>query len=110
MGDERWLGGLQEQFQQYRRAEGTFSHGRWQLALTDDPRRPWKTMALDPKFRDLATLALETLSVPTGIAGVERSVSSLRRIHTWARNRLLPSRVDKLVYSHQNLRLLNGPR
>ena len=63
-------------------------------------------MALDPTFRDLATLALQTLSIPAGIAGVERSVSALRRIHTWERNRLAPSRVDKLVFCHQNLRLL----
>jgi len=64
-------------------------------------------MLSDPKYRKLATLVLETLSVPTGIAGVERTVSALRRIHTWERNRLAPSRVeDKLVFVHQNLRML----
>jgi len=65
-------------------------------------------MMSDPKYRKLAELALETLTVPTGIAGVERSVSALRRIHTWERNRLAPSRVDKLVFVHQNLRMLDG--
>ena len=108
VGEEEWNEKLQEQFQRYRRGEDTFGHARWQLDFADDPRRPWKTMALDPEFRAFATLVLETLSVPTGIAGVERTVSALRRIHTWERNRLAPSRVDKLVYVHQNLRLLRG--
>jgi len=104
-GDDLWEE-LQEQFQEYREKRGTFAHERWTLELSDDPRRPWRAMTNDPKFRKLAQLALETLTIPTGIAGVERSVSALRRIHTWERNRLAPSRVDKLVFVHQNLRML----
>ena len=105
-GDDIWDNKLQDQFLQYRSRQGTFAHSRWNLALLDDPRRPWMTMAMDVKYRTFAELALQTLSVPTGIAAVERTVSALRRVHTWERNRLAPSRVDKLVYVHQNLRML----
>jgi len=62
-------------------------------------------MTLDPEYRQIATLALRTLSVPPGIGGVERTVSHLRRVHTWERNRLTPTRVDTLMFVYENLRL-----
>jgi len=105
-GAKEWEDGLNDLFDQYRSGEGTFGGPRWNLELTDNPIRPWKTMLRDPKYRALAELAIETLTIPTGIAGVERSVSTLRRVHTWERNRLAPARVDKLVFIHHNLRLL----
>ena len=106
VGKDKWVRDLQPQFHQYRRAQGPFAHDRWTLERSDNPRRPWQAMALDPTYCEFAQLALETLSIPTGIASVERTVSGLRRIHTWQRNRLSPSRVDKLVFVHQNLRFL----
>jgi len=92
----------------FRSKDDTFAHNRWIIPLGGDPRRPWRTMALDPKYRTMANLALRTLSIPSGTGGVERSVSGLRRVHTWERNRLAPSRVDRLVFVHENLRLMQG--
>jgi len=107
VGEDVWEGGVHDLFDQYRAAEGTFGDARWNLAVTDNPLRPWKTMLRDPQYRVLAELAIQTLTIPTGIASVERSVSTLRRVHTWERNRLAPARVDKLVFIHHNLRLLS---
>jgi len=105
VGEDDWKESLQEQFRMFRSKEGTFAHARWTVTNQGDPRGPWRTMALDPKYRTFANLALRTLSVPSGTGGVERSVSGLRRVHTWERNRLAPSRVDRLVFVHENLRL-----
>jgi len=106
VGEEEWQDKLQEQFRLFRSKDRTFAHDRWQVPDHGDPRRPWRTMALDQEYRAMANLVLRTLSVPSGSAGVERTVSGLRRVHTWERNRLAPSRVDRLVFAHENLRLV----
>jgi len=73
----------------------------------NDPTLPWRLLASCIEYQELARIAIEILTMPSGIAGVERSFSALRRIHTWQRAMLGPKTVDKLQYIYINLRWLN---
>jgi hAT family C-terminal dimerisation region len=59
----------------------------------------------------LANLAIRILSTAANSVPSERAFSTMKLQHTKLRNRLLPSRVDKLVFIHINRRILTeGPK
>jgi hAT family C-terminal dimerisation region len=59
----------------------------------------------------LAKLAIRILSTAANSVPSERAFSTMKLQHMKLRNRLLPSRVDKLVFIHINQRILTeGPK
>ena len=59
----------------------------------------------------LAQLAIRILTITANSVPSERAFSTMKLQHTKLRNRLAPSRVDKLVFIHINQRILAaGPK
>ena len=107
-GEKLWNNKIYDQFMEYRTAQGVFSGNRWQCKLKDDPLRPWKFIGQTIQYKQFAEIAIHVLSIPTGIAAVERTFSATRRIHTWDRASLAAKTVDKLIFIYWNLRLMEN--
>ena len=58
----------------------------------------------------LRDIALRVHSPPTVASAAERNWSVLGFVHSKSRNRLYGHKVEKLVYTHQNMRLLRKIR
>ena len=72
---------------------------------TDDPRIFWLLMRQETEIAQLAHRIFET---PVNSVASEQAFSIQNAIHTKVRNRLLPERVDKIVYIYRNHRILKA--
>jgi hypothetical protein len=75
------------------------SKGLYGLTLMcgKNPASFWKNLKEFPSTLKLATIGSKLLTVPASSAGVERSFSTQKRIHSSERNRLSDKNVDKLM-------------
>jgi len=61
------------------------------------PLKYWKHYKSFPKTAMLAKIGARLSSIPASSAGVERSFSTQKRIHTQVRNRLSDKNIDKIM-------------
>ncbi|CAG8833036.1 27337_t:CDS:2, partial [Racocetra persica] len=73
----------------------------WESATTLDPVLWWESWP----DSSLKQLAIKILKIPTSSAAAERNFSTFGFIHSKLRNRLHNTRVKKLVYVYENLRI-----
>jgi len=73
-----------------------------------DPILYWKSMACFEETHALAKVALKLIAFPQSSANVERTFSSLRRIHTWQRSSIGREKLAKLVYIYINRHALHN--
>jgi len=109
-GEENWLR-LAPIFRKFRNRSGVFSSDIFRIspkATAKDDMEAWMMLTGDSRYSDFAHLALKMLRIPSGIAGIERTFSAVRRIHTWDRASLGASTVDKLIYIYVNTRFLEA--
>ncbi len=63
---------------------------------------------MSERYLILSDVAIRVLSIPAISAASERNWSTFGFIHLKLRNRLHKKRVEKIVYLHQNLRILRA--
>lgn len=94
---------LMGQFAEYQAKGGFWANEFiWQPVTTISPLDWWKGLCAT---KLLSTIAVRLLSVPPSSAASERNWSLFGRTHTKDRNRLLPERLNKLIYIRSNLHL-----
>jgi len=80
--NEKWIDGIKDQWIYFRNKSGIYS-------FTDtNPFIFWQRLLNINNSKELAQIALKILGFPQSAASVERSFSTVRRIHTWQRNKI----------------------
>jgi hypothetical protein len=85
--------------------KGIFGDSLFHVGKDKNPVDAWRFLS-KTKYSMLAQIAEETITIATGIAGVERTFNSLRLIQTFTRCSLGPKTLDKLTYIYFNLKCL----
>jgi len=98
-----WHTSLFSEFSDFRNKQFPFEND---VTLEEDPISYWKRLSYKAESQALAKIALAILGFPQTTASVERSFSSLRRIHTWERNSIGREKLSKLVYIYINRKAL----
>ena len=91
------------QFLHYRAREGPFTQASWDVA--EHPLAFWSFMI--EFVPHISRIALRRFRTPCNSVPSERSFSVQNAIHDKVRNRLLPTRTDKLIYIYMNRRVLD---
>src|SRR5688500_8717695 len=75
------------------------------IANEDTPFSYWSKLSCITETTPLAKIAVKILGFPqSGAVSVERTFSSLHRIHTWQRSQIGREKLSKLVFIYYNRR------
>jgi hypothetical protein len=100
------------QFEDFRAGVGPFSDSLWKSYSfrnsSVDALKPWLLIRKNDLYGDFANECIKLCSTVTGIGGLERTFSSIRRIHTWKRSRLSKQTLDDMVYIYVNYKFLKA--
>lgn len=94
-----------EEFRDFRKQRNVFAPDRFCWKEKDNPKAFWDGQS--SHTQSLGDIAYRIFSTPANSVPSERAFSTQNFIHTKTRNALHTTRVDKLVYTYMNSRILS---